>query len=81
MKATEVFVYYSADGYCVHVDGEPEYSAGNNRHDSAQWANPGSSAALPLRLIRKYALSTAKQIAEEKAARFAGIERDDNLFR
>lgn len=83
MKAKQVFVYYSASGYCVHVDGEPEYVAGNNRHDSSQWAMPGSSAALPLRLIRKLALQTAKGMAEEKSEglrQFAGIERNDDLF-
>jgi len=67
---------YNRLGYTL-FDGHgcPLYTAGNSQHDSAAFVAPGTVGSLPLRTIRSYCIRTARTVAEEQGALFAGVER------
>lgn len=62
-------------GYYVLLNGQQEiYVAGNCRADSAAVVDLDSTAALPLSVIKKHCVQTAKEIAKEKGAKYKGVE-------
>ena len=68
---------YNRNGYTVRtIRGTAivhEYSAGNHKLDSQQ---PGNSPfSHTLRAMRGFCIRTARDIAEEKHAKFGGVER------
>lgn len=69
---------YNRYGYNILDEhGEPIYSAGNHSRDSGQNAPLGSTAALPLRIIRSYCISTAREMAQERNDTYGGVTRID----
>lgn len=78
-KQKVVIGEFSEEGYEVQVVLGARivhsYAAGNHRRDSAQSATPGTPEALRLREIRKLCVRTAKDIAQERRARYGGVER------
>lgn len=65
---------YSHNGYEVWSDGQHVYSAGNHAQDSSQPALCERDR-LPLKIIRRFCIKTAREIAAEDHGRFAGVER------
>ncbi|HEV7924438.1 MAG TPA: hypothetical protein VGR14_03740 [Verrucomicrobiae bacterium] len=66
-------------GYSVLVNGREVYAGGNNPQES-QTVWPAPPCSLPplkvgLRTVRRWCISTAKGIARERSANFAGVER------
>lgn len=75
-KSVIVRAEYNLCGYRVFVNDKEVYSAGNGAEDSQSEGTP-----LPLSIIRKYAVQTAKDIALEHGGVFDGVERVEFLYR
>ena len=68
---------YYRQGYYVHNDvGYVLYEAGNCAHDSSLIVDIDSPEAIPLRTLRSYCIKTAREIAAERGAYFAGVSRE-----
>jgi len=65
---------YNRNGYDIWIDNQLDYSAGNHVQDSSQPALCRRDR-LPLKTIRQFCIKTAREIATENNARFAGVER------
>jgi hypothetical protein len=65
---------YNRNGYEVWIAGRIVYTAGNHAQDSSQPARYDEDR-LPLKTIRQFCIKTAREIAAERHARFAGVER------
>ncbi len=73
MKENSVVVYgVSAYGYDVQVirngqvDESNSYSSGNNKFDSEDVVSVDSPDCVPIETLRKYAKTTAEEIAAEE---------------
>jgi len=64
--------YYNAREYSVCVNGQPVYTAGNNKWDSQQYSSP--SKGVGLNKMKKFCIQTSKDIAREKKAKYYGVE-------
>lgn len=69
----QVTAEYNRIEYTVFLNGEEVYSAGNAPGDSS--LRIPSERGVGLRNMRKFCIKTAKQIAAEKKAEYAGVER------
>ena len=71
----QITAEYSREGYAVLDNGQEIYTAGNHRMDSQGHAPLSSSFAVTLRELRRFAVSTAREMAKERGAKFGGVER------
>jgi hypothetical protein len=79
-RRIKMYATYNKYGYSVRKNnGEEVYSAGNCRFDSSTSAtvNPESPEALSLDEIRKFAIQTGEEIAEELGFVFTGADYED----
>jgi hypothetical protein len=53
-------------GYTVYRNGEPVYTAGNNRFESTSYVDPDSASALDLATLQQYAAQTAREMDAER---------------
>jgi hypothetical protein len=65
---------YSRNGYEIWCAGRVLYSAGNHVKESTQYATTERDR-LPLKIIRRFCIKTAHEIAAEQNGAFGGVER------
>lgn len=63
--------FYNAKFYCIEVDGEEVYRAGNAHGCSQTYLSANKGVGLPQ--MKEYCKQTAEETAEEEEAEFAGI--------
>lgn len=65
--------YYNAQEYYIKIDGEEVYRAGNSPYESQTFVR--AKDGVGLRKMRSYCILTTHDIAKEKHAKYAGVER------
>jgi hypothetical protein len=73
---------YNRQGYTVveiKSNGEETelYQAGNNPQDSG--VSQSFSNGLSLTTLRKYCIETSREVAKERAVKYGGVERDEEI--
>jgi hypothetical protein len=73
-----IYGAYCRLGYTIYLNGSPTYSAGNSRFDSQAYTD--ASDGVSLRTMRRYCITTAREIASEHNGQYTGVERQDDLI-
>jgi hypothetical protein len=66
---------YNKLGYCVLEGNDEIYSAGNAQGDSYFIVPPTPGRCVSLKELRKFCVRTCKEMAEERGAKFCGVQR------
>lgn len=85
-KSERITAIYDAYGYTAYShhpereDPEELHQGGNHAMESTAILDSNDSDALPLETIKKYAESTAREIASERGADYIGVEMAEEEY-